>query len=266
MVSKEFFHLLPKNSESQSVTEWLTYNLPFRFEDRTLLLHLKVRFLRYWEARNVRRGGELMGVDMLRLDSQEDDPTIPVVKLFPSGEFPEGEIQHNLWRTTSEEERDLERLDKSQYTTLYARLQKFIASIVKPGMLTTDVCETLEDTVRKLISENGLKAGITFPTGCSLNWVAAHWTPNSGDKTVLQYDDVMKVDFATHIDGMTANFSFVSPLYKSQIETNISWFFAGDIFLNGIVLLLWENGTLCGSISPDELLSYVSLFSKEHPS
>lgn len=31
--------------------------------------------------------------------------------------------------------------------------------------------------------------------------VAAHWTPNSGDKTVLQYDDVMKLDFGTHIDG-----------------------------------------------------------------
>ena len=48
-------------------------------------------------------------------------------------------------------------------------------------------------TVRKLIDENGLNAGIAFPTGCSLNWVAAHWTPNSGDKTVLQYDDVMKL-------------------------------------------------------------------------
>lgn len=47
--------------------------------------------------------------------------------------------------------------------------------------------------VRKLIDENGLNAGIAFPTGCSLNWVAAHWTPNSGDKTVLQYDDVMKL-------------------------------------------------------------------------
>lgn len=37
---------------------------------------------------------------------------------------------------------------------------------------------------------------ITFlllTTGCSLNYVAAHWTPNSGDKTVLQYDDVMKL-------------------------------------------------------------------------
>jgi methionyl aminopeptidase len=31
--------------------------------------------------------------------------------------------------------------------------------------------------------------------------VAAHWTPNSGDKTILQYDDVMKLDFGTHIDG-----------------------------------------------------------------
>jgi hypothetical protein len=31
--------------------------------------------------------------------------------------------------------------------------------------------------------------------------VAAHWTPNAGDKTVLQYDDVMKLDFGTHIDG-----------------------------------------------------------------
>ncbi|KAL8486594.1 hypothetical protein ACS0TY_023327 [Phlomoides rotata] len=59
--------------------------------------------------------------------------------------------------------------------------------------------ETLEDAVRKLISENGLHAGIAFPTGCSLYWVAAHWTPNSGDGNVLQYDDVMKLDFGTHI-------------------------------------------------------------------
>jgi methionine aminopeptidase len=42
-------------------------------------------------------------------------------------------------------------------------------------------------------------AGIAFPTGCSLNWVAAHWTPNAGDKTVLQYDDVMKLDFGTQV-------------------------------------------------------------------
>ena len=31
---------------------------------------VEVRLLRFWEARNVRRGGELMGVDMLLLDSK----------------------------------------------------------------------------------------------------------------------------------------------------------------------------------------------------
>ena len=38
---------------------------------------------------------------------------------------------------------------------------------------------------RKLINENGLDAGLAFPTGCSRNHVAAHYTPNNGDDTVL---------------------------------------------------------------------------------
>lgn len=46
-----------------------------------------------------------------------------------------------------------------------------------------------------------LQAGIAFPTGCSINHVAAHYSPNSGDDTVLQYGDVMKVDFGTQIGG-----------------------------------------------------------------
>ena len=66
-------------------------------------------------------------------------------------------------------------------------------SIITPGIDMTYMCNTLEDTVRKLIQANGLEAGIAFPTGCSLNHIAAHWTPNAGDKTVLQYDDVMKL-------------------------------------------------------------------------
>lgn len=57
--------------------------------------------------------------------------------------------------------------------------------------------------MRALIDARGLEAGIAFPTGCSLNWVAAHWTPNSGDKTVLQYDDVMKLgELAGGTDGL----------------------------------------------------------------
>ncbi|CAA0376779.1 unnamed protein product [Arabidopsis thaliana] len=149
---------------------------------------------------------------------QTDPPSIPVLELFPSGDFPQGEIQQynddNLWRTTSEEKREMERLQKPIYNSLrqaaevHRQVRKYMRSILKPGMLMIDLCETLENTVRKLISENGLQAGIAFPTGCSLNNVAAHWTPNSGDKTVLQYDDVMKLDFGTHIDGHIVDSAF----------------------------------------------------------
>ena len=46
--------------------------------------------------------------------------------------------------------------------------------------------EKLETASRNLTAENGLESGLAFPTGCSLNNCAAHYTPNAGDKTVLQ--------------------------------------------------------------------------------
>ena len=48
--------------------------------------------------------------------------------------------------------------------------------------------------------------GLAFPTGCSINHCAAHYTPNAGDPTVLQYDDVCKIDFGTHINGTNIQF------------------------------------------------------------
>ncbi|KAG9141336.1 hypothetical protein Leryth_001801 [Lithospermum erythrorhizon] len=106
---------------------------------------------------------------------------------------------------------------------VHRQVRKYMRKIMKPGMLMTDLCETLENMVRKLISENGLQAGIAFPTGCSLNWVAAHYTPNSGDKTVLQYDDVMKLDFGTHIDGHIIDCAFTvtfNPMFDPLVEAS----------------------------------------------
>ncbi len=34
-----------------------------------------------------------------------------------------------------------------------------------------------------------------------MNNCAAHYTPNNGDNTILQHDDVCKIDFGTHING-----------------------------------------------------------------
>ena len=76
--------------------------------------------------------------------------------------------------------------------------------------------ERLETASRKLINENGLKAGLAFPTGCSLNHCAAHYTPNAGDSTVLQYDDVCKIDFGTHINGNNFPLSYRQKIPQLQ--------------------------------------------------
>lgn len=84
-----------------------------------------------------------------------------------------------------------------------------------------DICERIEDCTRRLIQENGLQAGIGFPTGCSLNHVAAHYTPNKGDTTVLGKDDVMKIDFGTHVHGRIIDCAFTwtaNPKYDKLKE------------------------------------------------
>ena len=55
--------------------------------------------------------------------------------------------------------------------------------------------ERLEAHSRRMINENGLASGLAFPTGCSINHCAAHYTPNAGDDTVLGPSDVVKVFF-----------------------------------------------------------------------
>ena len=76
------------------------------------------------------------------------------------------------------------------------------------GILLIDMCEQIENMTRKLVVENGLQAGIGFPTGCSINHCAAHYTPNPGDKTALKVGDVMKIDFGVQIEGRIIDCAF----------------------------------------------------------
>ncbi|KAJ1565676.1 hypothetical protein HK096_000357 [Nowakowskiella sp. JEL0078] len=149
---------------------------------------------------------------------QTEPPTVPVSKFFANGLYPVGEIQEyineNLYRTTSEEKRHLDRVLNEQYNEVrraaevHRQVRRYAQKVIKPGMSMIEICETIENGTRNLIEENGLQAGIAFPTGCSLNHVAAHYTPNSGDTTVLQYGDVMKIDFGTQIGGRIIDCAF----------------------------------------------------------
>ena len=117
-------------------------------------------------------------------------------------------------------------------------------------MLMTDICEQLENLNRSLVQENGLKAGIAFPTGCSINHVAAHWTPNSGDKTVLQYGDVCKFDFGTHVNGRIIDSAWTvhfdpqfDPLAEAVREST-----AAGVKAAGIDARLCDVGAACQEV------------------
>lgn len=145
--------------------------------------------------------------------------TIPVSKLFPDGKFPEGEIQEhpldsNTFRITSAEARAVEALDPQRLSDLreaaevHRQVRQDFQKWVKPGMTMIELAQYIENGTKALLPTDGLKRGWGFPTGLSLNHVAAHYTPNYGDKTVLQYDDVVKVDFGTQINGNIIDCAF----------------------------------------------------------
>uniref|UniRef100_A0A8C6V1R3 Methionine aminopeptidase 2 n=1 Tax=Neogobius melanostomus TaxID=47308 RepID=A0A8C6V1R3_9GOBI len=167
---------------------------------------------------------------------QTDPPSVPICELYPSGDFPTGEEceyppskdgRSAAWRATSEEKRALDRANEEmwcdfrQAAEAHRQVRAYVRSWIKPGMAMIDICEKLEDCSRKLIKEDGLRAGLAFPTGCSINHCAAHYTPNAGDPTVLRYDDVCKVDFGTHINGRIIDCAFTvtfNPKYDRLLE------------------------------------------------
>lgn len=136
-------------------------------------------------------------------------------------------IESNIKRISGAEFRAKERILESQYDDLrraaevHRQVRKHAQSIIKPGMKIMDICNEIEATNRKLIEVNGLEAGIAFPTGASLNHIAAHWTPNIGDETVLQYGDVMKIDYGSHINGLMTDCAFTvafDPTYDNLLK------------------------------------------------
>jgi methionyl aminopeptidase len=65
---------------------------------------------------------------------------------------------------------------------VHRQVRQYARKTIKPGMTMTEIVNLIEDATRALVEEDGMLRGIGFPTGVSLNHVAAHYTPNAGDK------------------------------------------------------------------------------------
>lgn len=152
------------------------------------------------------------------LPTPSPEGKIPVRLQFPDRRYPKGEeVEYgelNCWRSTNAEKAEAEKLMESEISDLrraaevHRQVRSMALEKIKPGMLMSDICEIIENGTRALVEAEGLKAGIAFPTGCSLNHCAAHWTPNGGDKTVLRYDDICKIDFGTQVNGSIIDCAF----------------------------------------------------------
>ena len=75
-------------------------------------------------------------------------------------------------------------------------------------MKIIDIAKKIENATALLIQKDGIKRGWGFPTGLSLNNCAAHYTPNYGDNTILNKNDVMKLDFGIQVEGKIIDCAF----------------------------------------------------------
>jgi len=169
--------------------------------------------------------------------AQSDPPRVMISQLFPSNTYPKGEeveyVNENSYRTTSEEKRHLDNIN-SEFLTDYRhaaeahrQTRQWAQKFIQPGKTLLEVADGIEDSVRALVGHqgleegDGLKAGMGFPTGLSINHCAAHYNPNAGNKMVLQQDDVLKVDIGVHVNGRIVDSAFTlawNPRYDPLLE------------------------------------------------
>ncbi|GAA5847391.1 hypothetical protein JCM3766R1_004701 [Sporobolomyces carnicolor] len=168
---------------------------------------------------------------------QTEPPTVPVSRQYKNGQYPIGEchpyLNDNSYRTTSEEMRAKERQHMSEgpdspmnYNAIrraaevHRQVRQYARKEIRPGMTMTEICELIENGTRALVEANGMESGIGFPTGVNRNHCAAHFSPNAGDKTVLLYEDTLKVDFGVQVNGRIVDSAFTlnfEPTYDNLL-------------------------------------------------
>jgi methionyl aminopeptidase len=79
------------------------------------------------------------------------------------------------------------------------------------GSTLFEICESVEAQIRSM------NAQPAFPVNTSINEIAAHYTAEPSDATVVQEADVLKIDIGVHIDGYIAD-TALTVCYDPQYE------------------------------------------------
>jgi methionyl aminopeptidase len=98
-----------------------------------------------------------------------------------------------------------------------ARIREESKQLVNAGEGLLDIAETIEGMIR----EQGCDPA--FPTNVSVNEIAAHYTPEQGDKTLLGEKDIVKVDLGVEMNGAIADTAYTIDLsgnYAKLVEAS----------------------------------------------
>lgn len=90
------------------------------------------------------------------------------------------------------------------------------ASLIIPDAKVVDILDSIEEFILKKKEEDPLY-GIAFPPQISINDVAAHFCPEEDGETIIQKDDVVKLDVGAHHNGFIGdNALTINPSKKYQ--------------------------------------------------
>ncbi len=83
------------------------------------------------------------------------------------------------------------------------------------GSTLFEICESVEAQIRSMNAEPA------FPVNTSVNEVAAHYTAEPNDATLVKEGDVLKIDIGVHVDGYIAD-TAVTVCYDPKHEALVS--------------------------------------------
>ena len=105
---------------------------------------------------------------------------------------------------------------------IHKKVKHYIMPYLQPNIKLIDICNLIEtkisDEISNCVNTPQINNGIAFPTGISVNNVAAHYTPHFKETTVLKLNDVIKIDYGVHIDGHIIDSAFTINLNEEYNE------------------------------------------------
>ncbi len=87
---------------------------------------------------------------------------------------------------------------------------KFAKTTIKEGESVLIIAEKIENKTKELGGK------IAFPLNIGINEVAAHFTPDANDTSILKENDIVKIDIGVHIDGYIADRAFTICIGKKS--------------------------------------------------